>query len=171
MAKLPLTSKKSNLAYFCITALLNSLCCTRKCSWHVLFSESRQKLQPFGLDIPYLADQKTAYKAPSLPAHHTQPITTTAKGGGIKCHPPLSGGWLPLVPAWKRIAFSLFPHGCKLIAGQQLGPKWFLSPCMNKVAAGSWSSLLASNARLASACSPCLCTWELLPSKRVFLTC
>lgn len=60
MAKLPLTSKKSNLACLCVTAQLNNLGCTRKCFWHLLFSESRQQPEQFGLCLLYLCTQENS---------------------------------------------------------------------------------------------------------------
>lgn len=75
----------------------------------------------------------------SLPACHTAPITATTGG----CHYKLSSslcswlrGPLPLPLAWQRAAFLLLPDGGRLWGGQRPGQKWFLSHCLNKVAAG-----------------------------------
>lgn len=60
MAKLPPTSKKSNLACLCVTAQLNNLGCTRKCFWHLFFSDSRRQPEQLGLCLPYLRTQENS---------------------------------------------------------------------------------------------------------------
>ena len=147
MAKLPLTSKKSNLARLCVTARLNNLGCTRKCFWHLLFSESRQQPEQFGLCLPYLHTQEnSSVRACAGPAsqHTIHPASLLPEKDVVTTdRPPLSPapcwlrGWLPLALAWKRAASSRFPDGGRLSWGQWLGQKQLLSRCTSKTAAGS----------------------------------
>lgn len=145
MAKFPLTSKKSNLACFYMTAWLNNLSSTRKCFWHLFFSESRQQPEQIGLCLPYLRTQDNSpmRACARQVSQHTMCLASLPPGKDMvttEC-PPLPPapcwlhGWLPL--AWKRAASSWFPDGSTLSWGQWLGQKWFLSPHVSKTAAGS----------------------------------
>lgn len=145
MAKLPLTSNKSNLACLYITAWLNNLSSTRKCFWHLLFSESRQQPEQFGLCLPYLRTQDYSLMRACVGpvSQHTICLASLPPEEDMvtREHPPLPPaprwlhGWLP--SAWKRAASSCFPDGGRLSWGQRLGQKWFLSPHVSKTAAGS----------------------------------
>lgn len=187
MAKLPLTSKKSNLARLCVTARLNNLGCTRKGFWHLLFFESGQRPEELGLCLPELHTQDNSLArawAGPVSRHTTQPASLLPPEKDVVTtdHLPLSPapcglrGWLPLALAWKRAASSRFPDGDGLSRGPRLGQKWFLSRHASKMAAGRWSLFLVLNTAkdreqisahvYIQAPQP-----EPLPSKRAFPTC
>lgn len=147
MAKLPPTSKKSNLACLCVTAQLNNLGCTRKCFWHLFFSDSRRQPEQLGLCLPYLRTQENSAVracAGTISWHTRHPASLPPEKDVVTTDcPPLSPvpcwlrGWLPLAWAWKRAASSRFPDGGRLSWGQQLGQKRFLSHRASEAAAGS----------------------------------
>lgn len=97
MAKLPLTSKKLNLARLCATAWLTNLGCTRKCFWH-LFSEPGQQPEEFGLCLPCLHKENSSMRACTGPIcqHTIHPASWPPEKDMVTTdHPPLSP-----VPCW-----------------------------------------------------------------------
>lgn len=157
MAKFPLTSKKLNLAYFFIPALVSSLCCTREWSWH-LFSESRQKPHPSTLQT------RIWFTRPQVSQHTTHsPSLPLQKEVALHAQ-------LPSVPAWKSCLLTLSGQ-MQVDGGATAWPKVISQPLYEQGGCWKLEFTLGTKCKACKTCSPYLCTWELLPSKRVFLTC